>query len=69
MTADIQRNFKAFFVDIPLFLPNSVDHMGPNKPWGNGSRASKHFGAGPVVSFSGEKQTMLFPSTRKMEHL
>lgn len=38
VTADTQRTFKSFFVEIPWFPPNSKDHVGPTQPWGNGSR-------------------------------
>lgn len=37
-TADAQKSFKSFSVEIPWFLPNSKDHVAPTEPWGNGSR-------------------------------
>lgn len=56
-----QRSFKTLFVEMPLFLPSSVDHVGPNKPWGDGSRVRKHSGAAPVVPSRGEEAHSALP--------
>lgn len=62
-TADAQKSFKSFSVEIPWFLPNSKDHVAPTEPWGNGSR-------GRILGLilwqcSGKVQILLFPSWGK----